>query len=74
VTLNLTRNTDKNTKRYYEISLWENLFGEYVVERIYGNCSYKTPTGMKKDFFDSYEKAIRFYNSIAARKNKKGYK
>jgi len=74
VTLSLTRTTYNDTKRYYELSLWKNLFGEYVVERIYGNCSYKTPTGMKKDVFDSYEKAIRFYNSIAARKNKKGYK
>lgn len=74
MTLSLTRTTYNDTKRYYELSLWKNLFGEYVVERIYGNCSYKTPTGMKKDVFDSYEKAIRFYNSIAARKNKKGYK
>ena len=34
----------KNT-RYYKIDLSSTLFDEYLVERVYGNNTYKAPTG-----------------------------
>ena len=36
----------KNT-RYYKIDLSSTLFDEYLVERVYGNNTYKAPTGKR---------------------------
>lgn len=45
----LARITQKGHERYYKLMLTENLFGEFIVTREYGNTSYKkTDSGFRK--------------------------
>lgn len=74
MTIYLIRETTKNNKRYYILSLCKNLFGEYIIERIYGNCSYKEHTGKKENYFYTYCEALEFYKNLILKKKKKGYR
>lgn len=71
--VSMTRYTNKGT-RYYKLMLYLNLFDEFVVERQYGRISYKTPTGTKKDFFNSFDDAVIIFKKLLKQKKKKGYK
>ena len=72
--ISMTRQTDRGTVRYYKLELFCTLFGEFVVERRYGNICFKSPTGIKKDFFDSYDDAVMIFKQLLKQKQKKGYK
>jgi predicted DNA-binding WGR domain protein len=49
------------------------LFGEFIIERTYGNIRYKTPTGIKKEFFNSMKEAGVAFEKLINQKKKKGY-
>lgn len=59
--------------RYYIVELYRSLFGEYVVERRYGNAANVAPTGVKRDIFKNYLAAKRFFFTIVRKKRKRGY-
>jgi len=59
----LERKVGKNT-RYYLVELYLNLFGEYILERVYGNIAYKKHTGKVIEFFDSEDSAIKRMKKI----------
>lgn len=60
--------------RYYKLEMFLSLFGEYIVEREYGNVAYRTHTGKRKNIFSSIESAREFYfKTLETRKNR-GYK
>jgi len=70
----MTRHTDKGTIRYYKLELFSTLFGEFVVERVYGNAQFKAPTGVKKEFFDSFDDAVAMFENLLKQKERRGYK
>ena len=72
--ISMTRHTDRGTVRYYKLELSSTLFGEFVVEREYGNAYFKAPTGVKKDFFDSFDDAVAMFETLLKQKQKRGYK
>ena len=39
-----------NCERYYRLMLVNNLFGECIVERIFGSSNKLSPTGRKKKY------------------------
>jgi hypothetical protein len=53
--------------------LYETLFGDFCIERIYGSLKNKKPTGLKKEFFESVSDAKARYFSIMKAKKSKGY-
>lgn len=67
-----TNPTTKRTK-YYKLELSINLFGNYILERTYGSCSNKTPTGKKMTEYINEENALFEFNKIIKAKLKKGY-
>ena len=62
----------KNT-RYYKIDLSSTLVNEYLVERVYGNSTYKAPTGKRSNYFGSLLEAKEFIFRLIKSKTKKGY-
>ncbi len=60
-------------ERYYNISIHKNLFDEYVVERIYGNSSYKAPVGIVNTSFKNIDDAKIFFKFLLDKKLAKGY-
>ena len=69
----LERRVGKNT-RYYLIELYLNLFGEYILERTYGNIVHKKFTGKVIEFFDSKDSAVKKMEKIVKEKERKGYR
>lgn len=69
----LYRNNGLNV-RYYKLELFLSLFGEYVIEREYGNIAYRAPTGIRKNTFSSIESAEKFYFKILKIRESRGYK
>lgn len=63
---------EKNT-RYYKINIAHTLFLEYCVERIYGNKTYKRPTGSVIKYFSDEKQAKAHIDKILKDKLKKGY-
>lgn len=61
-------------ERFYFVSLSRNLFDEYVLERIYGNISNKTPTGKKINIFNSLNDSKNMFENIVKKKLKRFYK
>lgn len=68
------KTTDKGNTRYYQMSIEQNLFNAFSVERKYGNINFKSHTGIKIDYFDKLEEAQVFFDKILKNKEKKGYK
>ena len=62
----------KNT-RYYKIDLSSTHCDEYLVERVYGNNTYKAPTGKRSNYFGSLLEAKEFIFKLIKSKIKKGY-
>ncbi len=69
----LKRHINKN-ERYYRISIIKNLFNEYIVERVFGNTRYITPTGKVINIFNSQYEAIEYIKVLLKKKLNKGYK
>lgn len=61
-------------ERFYQVSIYKNLFGNYILERIYGNTSYSRPTGIVCQEFTVYILAYKEYMKIIKQKIAKGYK
>ncbi|WP_187648726.1 WGR domain-containing protein [Nitrosophilus labii] len=72
--VSLIRQTKKGNIRYYRIELFLTLFGDYILEREYGNIRYKGPTGIRKNYFARFDEAIAQYDKIIKQKIRKGYK
>lgn len=72
--VSLHRITDKGHVRYYRIELFATLFGEFVVEREYGNVRNKAATGHKKMSYGTIDDAKEAFKSIIGLKQKKGYR
>ena len=53
MTVVLKNSVNKN-ERYYNISILANLFGDYIVERIFGNTRYSSPTGNLKSIYSLF--------------------
>jgi hypothetical protein len=64
----LYRTVDGRT-RYYLLSCQPNLFGDFIVSRVYGSALNKKPTGEKIELFASEEEARSYYEAVL-RKNK----
>lgn len=71
--VHLIRVIDASHIRYYIIELSLSLFGDIVVERIYGNQAYKKPTRKITRFLDCIETAKLHFETIKQEKIRKGY-
>jgi predicted DNA-binding WGR domain protein len=63
-----------NRIRYYQITLGANLFGEYVIDRVYGSMNNKRPTGVIKEYCTSLQDANSKIKTIVHQKQQKGYR
>lgn len=69
----LTR-TSNHKERFYLLTINKNLFGEYILERVYGNINNKAPTGNKKNIYDDINISIKILHKILMSKLNKKYK
>ena len=69
----LYKEQNSNT-RYYKVELYKTIFGEFVVEGVYGNIRYKSPTGKKRMYFYTLKEAKEFFLNKIKSKIKRGYK
>ena len=60
--------------RYYKIELCSTLFGEYIVQRIYGNIKNRGATGSIKRYFKDFRESQEYYQKILEKKYRRGYK
>ena len=68
----LTRSV-KGRMRYYLLKIEETLFGEYLLEKVYGSMSHKKPTRVLKEYYDSWVEAKITFDGVIKGKKKKGY-
>ncbi len=59
--------------RYYKIELYSTLFGEYIVQRIYGNIKNRGATGSIRRYFKDFREGHRYYLKVLKQKQKRGY-
>jgi len=60
--------------RYYTLRLVPTLFGEVMLERIYGSVGRARPTGEIKEVFERADEAFERYLQVWALKGRKGYR
>lgn len=72
--IKLLRVIDTAHTRYYFIELSQTLFGEMLLERIYGNIAFRSHTGKKQDYIQDKNTALKKFNSIVQEKLKRGYR
>ena len=63
----------KGRMRYYLLKIEENLFGEYLLEKVYGIMSHKKPTRVLKEYYDSWVEAKKMFDGTIKGKKRKGY-
>ena len=68
----LTRSV-KGRMRYYLLKIEETLFGEYLLEKVYGSMSHKKPTRVLKEYYGSWVEAKKMFDGVARGKKRKGY-
>jgi len=68
----LTRSV-KGRVRYYLLKIEETLFGEYVLEKIYGSMSHNKPTRVLREYYTSWIEAKKRLKIVVHAKKKKGY-
>ncbi len=68
----LTRSV-KGRMRYYLLKIEETLFGEYLLEKVYGSMSHKKPTRVLKEYYTSWVAAKKMFDFVVKGKRKKGY-
>ncbi len=68
----LTRSV-KGRVRYYLLKIEETLFGEYLLEKVYGSISHKKPTRVLKEYYSSWVEAKKIFNAVVKGKKRKGY-
>lgn len=59
--------------RYYRIDLFQNLFGEWIIVRVFGSMKRSKPTGEIVNVYQKQIEAQQAYGSLIERKMKKGY-
>lgn len=62
-----------NRERYYILSMYRTLFGNYCLERVYGATNNKAPTGQIKEYFCELNDAQEKYDELIKQKKSKGY-
>lgn len=68
----LTRSV-KGKKRYYLLEIDYSLFGEYILNKIYGGLNNKKPTRILREYFSSFVEAKEKLELVVRMKSKKGY-
>jgi len=68
----LTRSV-KGRVRYYLLKIEETLFGEYLLEKVYGSMAHKKPTRILKEYHASWGEAKKIFDLVVRGKKKKGY-
>lgn len=68
----LTRSV-KGKIRYYLLEIDYSLFGEYILNKIYGGLNNKKPTRILREYFSSFVEAKEKLELVVKLKNKKGY-
>ena len=68
----LTRSV-KGRMRYYLLKIEETLFGEYLLEKVYGSMNHKKPTRVLKEYYDSWVEAKIIFDEVVRGKRRKGY-
>ena len=63
----------KGRMRYYLLKIEETLFGEFLLERVYGSMSHKKPTRVLKEYYDSWVEAKKMFDFTVKGMRKKGY-
>ena len=63
----------KGRVRYYLLKIEETLFGEYLLEKVYGSMAHKKPTRVLKEYYHSWVEAKKMFDSVVKGKRKKGY-
>lgn len=63
----------KGRMRYYLLKIEETLFGEYLLEKVYGSMSHKKPTRVLKIYYSSSIEAKKMFDLVVKEKRKKGY-
>ena len=59
--------------RYYKISTYLTLFGDYLLIREWGGVENKKATGKKQSYFSSLDETVSVIKQIITLKRKKGY-
>ena len=68
----LTRSV-KGKMRYYLLEIDYSLFGEFILNKIYGGLNNKKPTRILREYFSSLVEAKEKLEILVKLKNKKGY-
>lgn len=63
----------KGRVRYYLLKIEETLFGDYLLEKVYGSMAHKKPTRVLKEYYASWVEAKKMFDGVAKGKRKKGY-
>ncbi len=63
----------KGRVRYYLLKIEETLFGEYLLEKVYGSMNHKKPTRVLKEYYASWVEAKKMLKIVVHAKKKKGY-
>lgn len=66
--------TVNNRKRWYRLKVVPNLFGEWLLIRSFGSLNRSTPMRMISEVFGDQSAAMKAYEELLSRKQKRGYK
>ncbi len=64
----------KGKMRYYLLAIDYSLFGDFILEKIYGGMGNSKPTRVLREFYSSWIEAKEKFEIVAYAKKKKGYK
>ena len=59
--------------RYYSFKIYATLFNTYMLEKSYGSIKNKRATGILREFYDTYEDALKALNTQKLIRIKRGY-
>lgn len=65
--------TVNNRKRWYRLKVVPNLFGEWLLIRSFGSLNRSKPMRMISEVFGDQSAALRAYEDLLNRKQKRGY-
>jgi len=59
--------------RYYSLKVYKTLFGEFILEKEYGNVKNKAPTGVRRECYLTLQEALIARKKKIKEKMRKGY-
>ena len=65
--------TVNDRKRWYRLEVVRNLFGEWLLIRSFGSLNRSTPMRMISEVFGDQSTAMKAYEELLNRKQKRGY-